>query len=682
MTITRSHKPPPLLPAGRLIFPYLLRTSSILGELHSHRVSSLPPPLPICPSGACTGGEGSVHGGRTTTTGASTADPPWLEELHTFLKEYRNAEVVDGDNLWFDYESWGGEYFPWRNITELLISVWALVCRPSRRSLQMLLDLLRFVDSTGRGFDRRHVPASAEHLISRMRRRLPLLPVFKRKIQDKDGNATDSLDIPLGILIQRMLDCPRIVEEYVANFAGHKLTTTDRELNRVPDEHLTPIAHRHVDGARKSYMNGDLMQSTAHMGIECILVGGGEGVRVVVGDTVMASLSAGEIGPRPCRLAALFWQESTEHSREELKLARGERNFWKRFQPAVQPLDGDNNDGYLSSTERGGQGGVLHGLPSTREESSATRGVPRRSSSGGNCGELAGGGATNPEHGSDEGSEEVEEDDYYTSSASDSDIGGCEGGCSPQRDYDSPEGYEGDGIRSESDDGEGGGDARTGYLVARLNPFIFRKDMPIERRGKRPRVDGPAQVWELVNEPVEVRVGALEGLCLVTAAGGEEDGQGSSAADGVSTYVCEGFVTRTPRTRVVQVVKAPWRRSGFHGLFLDRRSRPVYENVHHYPVFSTGIVIASDGFNYFSLGGSNFSVNGSYFALGCLSPSLLRRLRSWFLCTVGAPRARWEEDVGPLMATIQLLQNGCRARVSTEDKTTITVSQSSCVPSR
>lgn len=550
------------------------------------------------------GREGDLNAGEPDD------EPPWLEELHELMEEYDTAAVVDGDRMWFDFEALGGDYFPWRNITELLVAVWAIVTRPSRRSLQMLLDFLRFEDSTGRGFDRAEVPPSAEHLVSRMRHRLPLLPVLKRNIKDRAGNVTEAMGVPLGTLLQRILDCPRLVEEYVANFAGHRLSTEERQQNRIPDEHLTPIPNRHVDGARRSFMNGELMHSTAHMGIECISVGGGEDVRVTVGDTVMAKIPTSPAEPIPCRIAALFWEEPRVGDHQGLQLARGQSDFWRRCQPSPQVDDSEGEHEEQCSTSSSGS-------DPEREE--------RRDSSSMSTGESAGDG----------------------------------------------KGDSGSSATGDANEDEGAG---TGHLVVRLNRFIFRDEMHKVRAVKRPRHERGTEVWELVNDPVEVGVEALEGPCVVTARGASGEADGDAVGEPAADFVAAGFVSKTPRAGTLEVEKIQWRRSGFDGLFLDRRAIPVYDNVHRYPVFSTGIVVASDAFNYFSLGGSNYSVNSSYFALGCINPTLLRRLRSWFMCSVGAPRARWEEDVGPLMATIKMLQNGCRARVSTGDGNTITVS--------
>ncbi|CAN0288915.1 unnamed protein product [Ectocarpus sp. 6 AP-2014] len=58
--------------------------------------------------------------------------------------------------------------------------------------------------------------------------------------------------------------------------------------------------------------------------------------------------------------------------------------------------------------------------------------------------------------------------------------------------------------------------------------------------------------------------------------------------------------------------------------------------------------------------------------MGCLSPALLRRLRSWHLATLGLPGAAWELEVLPLMKIIRLLQNGRKAEIGVGDKQTIT----------
>ncbi|CAB1104677.1 unnamed protein product [Ectocarpus sp. CCAP 1310/34] len=81
---------------------------------------------------------------------------------------------------------------------------------------------------------------------------------------------------------------------------------------------------------------------------------------------------------------------------------------------------------------------------------------------------------------------------------------------------------------------------------------------------------------------------------------------------------------------------------------------------------------SSDAFNYFSLSGRKHSVSATFVGLGCLSPTLLRRLRSWYLATLGLPGAAWELDILPLMEIIRWLQNGCKTEISIGDKQTVT----------
>lgn len=189
---------------------------------------------------------------------------PWLEDLHKYVREYVGAEVVDGDNLRYVPDAVGSPYFPWANLTEMLVSVWAMICRPSRKSLQKLLDLLRVEDSSGCKFDPRDVPPSAEHLVSRMRTPLPLLRVLRRVVRGKGGHAAEIVECPFNLIFQRILDCPRIVEELLKNPGGKRMSAEEQSRSQIPDFHFTPIATRESDGARKSFMHGDIKMASSH----------------------------------------------------------------------------------------------------------------------------------------------------------------------------------------------------------------------------------------------------------------------------------------------------------------------------------------------------------------------------------------------------------------------------------
>lgn len=176
---------------------------------------------------------------------------PDLGNLHKQVPEYtdKNAKCVDGENPKFRFDALGNRYFPWKNQTEALLAVWVLKHRPSRKALQELLDLLTFVDAEGSTFDPRDVPTSSEHYILRMRERLPLLPVYERQIKDKNGEPSRAMDIPFNLQLQRMFSSPRVVEEWMKNLGGHRMTDSERAAENIPEELLSPVATRLVDGS-------------------------------------------------------------------------------------------------------------------------------------------------------------------------------------------------------------------------------------------------------------------------------------------------------------------------------------------------------------------------------------------------------------------------------------------------
>lgn len=142
------------------------------------------------------GGEPAEWSASSPATGKGGARlrEPWIANLHELIEEYVAAEVVDGEDLRFDSDALGSDYFPWATLTELLMCLWAMTTRPSRKSLQLLLDLLRYRDRKGRRINPKDVPKSAEHLISRARKRLPLLCLVRRNVKGKDGQPGQTVD--------------------------------------------------------------------------------------------------------------------------------------------------------------------------------------------------------------------------------------------------------------------------------------------------------------------------------------------------------------------------------------------------------------------------------------------------------------------------------------------------------
>ncbi|CAM9366963.1 unnamed protein product, partial [Ectocarpus fasciculatus] len=98
------------------------------------------------------------------------------------------------------------------------------------------------------------------------------------------------------------------------------MSAGERAENNVPDEHITPVATELADKAYETYMNGELLRSSSHMGLECVTAG--DGVRVMIGDSIMARVPRCGT-PQPCRLAAIFWRDLRKRDRRNLQLAGG-----------------------------------------------------------------------------------------------------------------------------------------------------------------------------------------------------------------------------------------------------------------------------------------------------------------------------------------------------------------------
>lgn len=633
------------------------------------------------------------EGGMEPDVGGEGDMPP-LKDVHKKVPEYDGAKCVDGEDPQFVYEALRSKYFPWRNLTELLIGVWAVIHRPSRKSLQTLLDLIRFVDREGGRFRPDDVPRSAEHLISRMRKRLPHLPVFERLIKDKEGKPARAMDIPFNLVLQRMLSCPRVVEEWRKNFGGHVMSSGERAENNVPDEHITPVATELADEAYETYMNGELVRSSSHMGLECVTAQ--DGVRVMVGDTIMARVP-GYGTPQPCRLAAMFWRDLRKRDHRDLQLAGGGAGLSERlgFQPGSSSSSDSGDDSRSGNSDSGDDSSSGNsdsgddsssGSSDSGDDSSTSRNgrSTSRSSSGSSRSSTSGSRSSSPSSSSSEGSSSSGGASAVHPEARGRRAGRVRLRTSKGQAYAESlaasvaqkgkrrlrgEGADPDGRSSSPENITTS--SSEGHLVIRVNRLLARSSVGRAVNPKRRRDEKYEHVWELTNDPLELRARAIMGLCSVLEPG-ESSEPGKDGA--VPAYYGEGFVEQTRRTKKLQVVMTPWRQQGYHGWFFDRRASGVHANLTGLPVFSAGLVCSSDAFNYFSLSGRRFSANATFVGLGCLSPALLRRLRSWYLATLGLPGAAWELDVLPLMKVIRLLQNGCKAEISVGDKQTVTVS--------
>ena len=164
------------------------------------------------------------EGGGTSLTAKpkARARALWIEQLHNITLDYVEAEVVGGEKPTFSPGALDSPHIPRKSLTELLVCEYAIHTGQSRTSLQLLLEVVHVEDSSGNRFDPRDAPESAEHLISRSREKLPLLRLVRRKIEGKDGRAAQAVECYFNLIFQRMLQCPRIVQEFL-RISGRKV---------------------------------------------------------------------------------------------------------------------------------------------------------------------------------------------------------------------------------------------------------------------------------------------------------------------------------------------------------------------------------------------------------------------------------------------------------------------------
>ncbi len=206
-------------------------------------------------------------------------------------------------------------------------------------------------------------------------------------------------------------------------------------------------------------------------------------------------------------------------------------------------------------------------------------------------------------------------------------------------------------------------------LVSRVSPFLTSAEARITGAGAPPDV-----VWEVVDGDggEEIDISRIEGRCDVVP---HVQGAGAGSSSSGRVFSAAGFIRRCGKEKYKKVWSPsgqrkvlPWRFEGLDGLFFDKRAARVYFNKAGLPVFSIPLVIFTDAFNFFQRGGSPYSINATHFTIGSTTRAFRRRLESWDLCSLGAPRARWEQELDGVFGTIGKMQNGCRARVCIDGK--------------
>ena len=174
---------------------------------------------------------------------------------------------------------------------------------------------------------------------------------------------------------------------------------------------------------------------------------------------------------------------------------------------------------------------------------------------------------------------------------------------------------------------------------------------------------------------VEVAISRILGHCGVVPLG-----EGVGARSSTSRQVFSGaeFI-RHASGAIYNKVWCPsdrpqtlaWRFEGLDRLYFNRGAPGVHRNTAGLPVMTLPLLVFTDGFNFFRKGGSPFSVNATHFAIGSTTRAFRRRLSSWDLCCLGAPRARWEQELDSLFKTLGEMQNGCRARARIDRETKV-----------
>lgn len=219
---------------------------------------------------------------------------------------------MDGDpkSLQFLFSALKSSYRPYDNRTETFLATFTRKASPSRFLLGLLFQCLWYVDDEGQGINPAHVPLRADHFISKMRRRTPLLRVTDHDVEEKDGSCkTTCLSFALNDVLQRVQESPSVVKEMLSNPGGHVLSPEDRLRNRVPANHFTPIATERPGNQRRGFLHGEIAACSSLVGLDCIVVGPVD--RLTTGETVMARFTEGDAVEQPCRLAFVARREAS-----------------------------------------------------------------------------------------------------------------------------------------------------------------------------------------------------------------------------------------------------------------------------------------------------------------------------------------------------------------------------------
>ena len=255
---------------------------------------------PTKPSGA---------GGRTD------ARERRLWELHEAICEAEGAVTVEGSaaKLRYQTKAANSPWYPFRNLSRLLLAQFCDQYKVSRVMLEGILAMLRFVDvESGERFNVDDLEGvHHEHFRARNRPYLPLLQVVKRKVESSPAakaagqGSAESYDIPVNLVIDRLLRSSLAMAKAVGNQGGKQLNAAEVSAARLGSSHIFSSPEEPLDGAKKANLHGDLARSCPSWGFDGVIAENGTS-RIYVGDVAMCTLNADQ-NAQPCRVVNMYW---------------------------------------------------------------------------------------------------------------------------------------------------------------------------------------------------------------------------------------------------------------------------------------------------------------------------------------------------------------------------------------
>ena len=273
--------------------------------------------------------EHSSYSDALRDNGSDRGDPEEHSRRLGDLHRHLDGDVWDGgDRVKFNSKA-TPDCYPFPNTTTLFLFAFNVKWQLSRACLADLISMLRVrIDDAGnvveeggrRLFDADDVPTNLENFVARSRQYLPLLEVIKRKVKVKPGHEkrgktfADCYDIPINLVLDRILRSPSRMEEMCANPGGHLLARESGSSGTgIGSDHAFPGPTREIGNLLRTNMNGALPRRSALLGYDGVVLRSGK--KAYIGETVMVEFkgeNTGSVRQIPCRLVALFWDMDCE----------------------------------------------------------------------------------------------------------------------------------------------------------------------------------------------------------------------------------------------------------------------------------------------------------------------------------------------------------------------------------